>query len=87
MTSETNEHKNRADNGGLIEPIVMVDYKEKYLSLSSQYVREVTILSDALRDFYNSHCGQPKSCGHEYFCVCPGDKAKELIELYCDDEP
>lgn len=59
-------------------------YKEKYLLLSKQYCRDIDTLHSALKDLYNSHSGLPKSCGHEYFCVCPSEKAKELIELFSD---
>ncbi len=59
---------------------------EKYLSLTMQYSNDIGALHAALKDLYNSHAGMEKTCGHSYFCVCPSDKAKELIELFEDSE-
>ena len=61
-----------------------INYKEKYLLLTRQYTRDVEKLHAALQDLYNSQCGMPKSCGHEFTCTCTSDKAKELIELFGD---
>jgi len=58
------------------------DYRKMYMQLSSQYVRDVEKLHLALKDLYNSHAGMEKSCGHDFTCVCAGDKARELIELF-----
>jgi hypothetical protein len=61
-----------------------MEYKEKYLLLTKQYVKDVGNLHLALKDLRNSHCGLPKSCGHDFNCVCPSDKARELIEFFDD---
>lgn len=38
-------------------------------------------LLEALEDMLNQGCGeyQKKSCGHNFYCVCPGDKAVAAI--------
>lgn len=36
-------------------------------------------LLEALKDLYAQACGMPKSCGHDFTCICPGDKAKAAI--------
>jgi len=59
-------------------------YKSRSILMEAQYTRDVDELHLALKDLYNSHAGVPKSCGHEYFCVCPSDSAKKLIEKYDD---
>jgi hypothetical protein len=34
----------------------------------------------ALKDLFAQGCGMPKSCGHTFFCICPGDNASEIIQ-------
>ena len=58
--------------------------KERYFLLTEKYARDVGRLTESLKDLYNSNCGLPKSCGHEFTCTCPGERAKELIELFRD---
>ena len=40
---------------------------------------QVRVLRDALKDHYAAACGMPKSCGHEYQCICTGDKARAAL--------
>ncbi len=60
--------------------------RKKYLSLTVQYSNDIGTLHTALKDLYDLHAGMEKTCGHSYSCVCPSDKAKELIELFEDSE-
>lgn len=39
-------------------------------------------LREALEDVLAQASGQPKSCGHEFFCKCPFDNAKKALEKY-----
>ncbi len=59
-------------------------YKDKYILMTQQYTRDIDKFHLALKDYHNSHAGKPKSCGHEFFCVCPSDNAKKLLELFDD---
>jgi len=59
-----------------------MDYKESYLKLTEQYIRDVSDLAEALQDLYNSVGGGVKLCGHEFACVCPTDNAKRLIDKF-----
>ncbi len=40
---------------------------------------KVAELQEALQDLYSQGCGMPKSCDHDYHCVCPGEKAKAAL--------
>ena len=39
-------------------------------------------LLEALQDMLNQGCGyyDKKSCGHNFYCVCPSDKARLAIK-------
>jgi hypothetical protein len=62
------------DNGG--------DYKYLFEVKNKDVARLASAapeLLEALEDLYAQACGMPKSCGHEFTCVCPDDKAKAAI--------
>ena len=51
----------------------------------------VAELETALRDYMAQASGSQKSCGHDYFCTCPGDKAYRLLNpesspVFTDEE-
>lgn len=64
-----------------------MEYRDKYMLLTKQYTDDVDSLHSALKDLYASISGQEKSCGHTFTCTCPSDKARELINLFNNDEP
>jgi hypothetical protein len=37
-------------------------------------------LGEALLLYFQAACGGTKSCGHEYDCICPGDKALAALK-------
>lgn len=39
-------------------------------------------LAEALRELLASISGQPKSCGHQFYCICAGDKARIILATY-----
>lgn len=38
------------------------------------------VLLKACKDLLAEMSGSEKSCGHQYTCVCPSDKAREIIK-------
>lgn len=38
-------------------------------------------LRAALQDVMAQLCGQSKSCGHDYHCICPGNAARAALAL------
>ena len=36
-------------------------------------------LHEALSDMWAEASGAPKSCGHDFACVCPGEEAKAAL--------
>ncbi len=57
-------------------------YKEKHTLLTKQYAHDIGELVRALTDLHNSNCGAPKLCGHDFWCICPSDRAEKLIKLF-----
>ena len=48
--------------------------------------RRIAELETAVKDLLAEKSGQPKSCGHNFYCVCPGDKAQALVREFTDEE-
>lgn len=47
-----------------------------------EYNRTAEVVADmlaALRDVMAAQSGNPKSCGHEFTCICPYDAARAAI--------
>ena len=61
-----------------------INYEVLYYELLAHHNREIIRLHTALSNYYNSHCGQPKICGHEFHCICPSDLALGAIESIPD---
>lgn len=57
-----------------------IDDVREYARLKSQEENEELV--EALRDLWNDITGQKKSCGHEYTCICAGNKAKAILTKY-----
>lgn len=53
--------------------------KEGAQDANAQRISADLDLLVALEDLYAQGCGMPKTCGHEFVCVCPGDKARAAI--------
>ena len=42
--------------------------------------QEIERLREALADVIAQASRQPKSCGHEFYCTCPFDKAEQVLK-------
>lgn len=39
----------------------------------------ISVLTEALTDIHNDIAGGVKSCGHQYTCICAGDKVRAAL--------
>lgn len=49
------------------------------LRIAADATERAAEAEDALRDLLAVFSGTPKSCGHEYECVCPTDRARAVL--------
>ncbi len=47
--------------------------------LYEDHLKDRQELIEALRDYYDSNCGRPKICGHDFDCICPSDRVKAIL--------
>ena len=56
-----------------------LEAKVKAISVISPMQEAAPDLYAALADIEAAHCGMPKSCGHDYECVCTGNAARAAL--------
>lgn len=90
----TPESKRRLCDGGNAKGVVPVHIRRSHVATIPLYETrraEAKLPDDnaeiytALVDLYNLYSGQKKSCGHDFFCVCPGANALKIINRYAPD--
>lgn len=58
--------------------LLKLRFEEKYGEAHTIELKLIRV-AKAAADVQAQNCGMPKSCGHPYYCVCPGDELKAAL--------